>query len=81
MKKGWSVKLWGIWISTSHVTTQPIFIRPDFLISWFTGICVSDYGGGGGGGGLGVWDETKIKSSENDPLTGHFQSFFLILFF
>ena len=29
---------------------------------------------------LGLWGRIKKKSSENDQLTGHFQSFFLFFF-
>ena len=42
-------------------------LRPEYFISWFT-IFFSDLG----------WGDEK-KSSENEQLTGHFQSFFFFL--
>ena len=48
---------------------QKLELRPEFFISWFAGICFSDLGAG-----------DEIKSSVNDKLTGHFQSFFFLFF-
>ena len=47
-----------------------LYLGQNFFISWFTGFFFSDLGSG---------DEKKKKSSENDQLTGHFQSFFFSL--
>ena len=50
------------------------YLRPDFFISWFTGIFFSDLGSGGGGGGGGA----KIINKKALKMTSFFffQSFF-----
>ena len=50
-----------------------IGIRPDFFYKLIYGNCFSDLGSRG--------RKKIIKSSENEQLTDHFQSFFVLVFF
>ena len=57
----------------ANIIFYKIKLRPEFFISWFTGIFFRFRVGG--------TKKKRKKSSENDQLTGHFQSFFFVLFF
>ena len=52
------------------------FIRPEFFYKLIYGNFFSDLGSGG----RKKKKKKKKKSSENDQLTGHFQSFFFVVF-
>ena len=55
-------------------TFLQILLGQNFFISWFTGLFFFRFRVGGG------TKKNKQKSSENDQLTGHFQSFFFFFF-